>query len=80
MRHEAESRDVKVVFEFDPVSSTTLRRNPCSCGWRGCWFRDEAEQEASFARHVQQATKAEELARYVGPEPAVYANGDPEAL
>ena len=81
MRHEPKSTDFKwELMLSEPPRSVEVRRVPCSCGWAGKWCESVEAAIASFDWHVKQATKAEELARFVGPEPAVYADGEPEAL
>ena len=38
------------------------------------------QEEPKYIKGIRLMAAAEELARFVGPEPAVYADGEPEAL
>lgn len=54
MKHEPMCQDIKTDLYFDPPSSRILRRIPCSCGWRGCWYATDEMVQRSFERHVSQ--------------------------
>ena len=34
-------------------SAVLLRRVPCSCGWRGCWYATATAAEESYVRHAR---------------------------
>jgi hypothetical protein len=47
--HAARPMEYRLADDFG--AATCLKRIPCACGWRGCWFAKHVNAEKSYSQH-----------------------------